>query len=160
MDQAQALLNNGRPAEAAEHLQNLAAEAESSGRLKQAANLHAAAAHALVAAGEESGALAEAETALVQFDRLGMAGRAPTFRRNIAERMRASSMADAAARLEGWGGPAAVRPAPAGGTAPTRGRLPAKCPHCGGPVRSNEVDWIDAHSAECDYCGGVVNTLA
>lgn len=37
-----------------------------------------------------------------------------------------------------------------------RGRLPAKCPNCGGPLRPDEVDWVDETSAECAYCGGVV----
>lgn len=37
-----------------------------------------------------------------------------------------------------------------------RGSLPTKCPSCGGPVRSDEVNWIDSHSAECAYCGGIV----
>jgi hypothetical protein len=39
-----------------------------------------------------------------------------------------------------------------------RGSLPAKCPSCGGPVRSDEVNWIDSSSAECAYCGGIVKT--
>jgi tetratricopeptide (TPR) repeat protein len=37
-----------------------------------------------------------------------------------------------------------------------RGSLPAKCPSCGGPIRSDEVNWIDSYSAECAYCGGIV----
>jgi len=39
-----------------------------------------------------------------------------------------------------------------------QGSLPAKCPSCGGPVRSEEVNWIDPYSAECPYCGGIVKT--
>jgi hypothetical protein len=34
--------------------------------------------------------------------------------------------------------------------------LPAQCPHCGGNVRSDEVDWIDSVSATCNYCGSVL----
>jgi hypothetical protein len=34
--------------------------------------------------------------------------------------------------------------------------LPPQCPHCGGNVRSDEVDWIDTHSATCNYCGSVL----
>jgi hypothetical protein len=49
--------------------------------------------------------------------------------------------------------PLAVPEAPA--AAPRRA-LPAKCPHCAGAVRSDEVDWIDDASAECLYCGGVI----
>src|SRR5262249_8489749 len=32
-------------------------------------------------------------------------------------------------------------------------RLPATCPHWGGPVRSNEVKWTGAQLAVCSYCG-------
>ncbi|MBN1580547.1 MAG: hypothetical protein JXA89_07570 [Anaerolineae bacterium] len=39
-----------------------------------------------------------------------------------------------------------------------RGILPAKCPSCNGPVRSDEVDWVDENSAECVYCGSVIQT--
>jgi hypothetical protein len=35
-------------------------------------------------------------------------------------------------------------------------RLPVQCPHCGAPVRSNEVDWLDKATAECVYCGGAI----
>lgn len=36
-------------------------------------------------------------------------------------------------------------------------RLPADCPRCGAPVRSDEVEWIDDTSVECAYCGGVIS---
>jgi len=39
---------------------------------------------------------------------------------------------------------------------PRRGELPAKCPACGGPLRPDEVEWHDAQTAECPYCGSVV----
>jgi hypothetical protein len=38
--------------------------------------------------------------------------------------------------------------------------LPTHCPSCGGPVRSDEVDWIDANSAECPFCGSPVRIEA
>lgn len=31
--------------------------------------------------------------------------------------------------------------------------LPTHCPSCGGAVRLNEVEWLDAITAECAYCG-------
>ena len=31
--------------------------------------------------------------------------------------------------------------------------LPTHCPSCGGGVRSDEIEWIDEVTAECDYCG-------
>jgi hypothetical protein len=35
-------------------------------------------------------------------------------------------------------------------------QLPPQCPKCGGNIRRDEVEWIDATSAACDYCGSVV----
>lgn len=32
-------------------------------------------------------------------------------------------------------------------------RLPAKCPYCGGSVRSTEVDWLTPEEPACAYCG-------
>ncbi len=54
------------------------------------------------------------------------------------------------------GAPARERAIPWGERAVQPGSLPTKCPSCGGPVRSDEVNWIDSHSAECAYCGGIV----
>ena len=48
------------------------------------------------------------------------------------------------------------RAIPWGERAVQRGSHPAKCPSCGGPIRSDEVNWIDSYSAECAYCGGIV----
>ena len=31
--------------------------------------------------------------------------------------------------------------------------LPATCPQCGGPIRSDEVKWTGKQSAVCPYCG-------
>jgi hypothetical protein len=38
----------------------------------------------------------------------------------------------------------------------SQGRLPSKCPYCGGTAQPNEVDWINSHSATCDFYGSVV----
>jgi hypothetical protein len=54
------------------------------------------------------------------------------------------------------GAPPRERAIPRGGRTVQRGSLPAKCSSCGGPVRSDEVNWVDSHSAECTYCGGIV----
>jgi hypothetical protein len=38
--------------------------------------------------------------------------------------------------------------------------LPTHCPSCGGPIRSDEADWIDASTAECPFCGSPVRAEA
>lgn len=48
--------------------------------------------------------------------------------------------------------PAADRdPAP-----PARAVLPTHCPSCGGPLRPDEAEWLDAATAECPFCGSPV----
>ncbi len=39
------------------------------------------------------------------------------------------------------------------GPDPARIIAPITCPACGGPVRADESEWIDAHTCECPYCG-------
>jgi hypothetical protein len=53
--------------------------------------------------------------------------------------------------LPGWGDASAAQPA-----APAHPALPTHCGQCGAAVRSDEVDWIDAQTAECAYCGSPV----
>lgn len=36
------------------------------------------------------------------------------------------------------------------------GELPAKCPSCGGPLLPDEVEWHDATTASCTFCGSAV----
>jgi hypothetical protein len=36
-----------------------------------------------------------------------------------------------------------------------RGTLPPQCRGCGAPLVPDEVEWHDAHTAECVYCGTV-----
>lgn len=31
--------------------------------------------------------------------------------------------------------------------------LPANCPRCGGPVRKDEIKWVNRQTALCAYCG-------
>lgn len=40
----------------------------------------------------------------------------------------------------------------AGASSQKRPQLPLTCPACGGPIRPNDVEWLDANTAECPYC--------
>ena len=42
------------------------------------------------------------------------------------------------------------------GAPKSRPQLPIHCPSCGGPIRADEVEWLDASTAECPYCGSGV----
>lgn len=170
VQQANQLRAAGRPAEAGAAFARLAQEMEAASHPRRAANLHAQAAHAFADARGEAPALAHAQAALRLFLRFQMTDRAPVFYGNISRKLQSYGLTNALTALQGEFAPQAG-PTPAkaqsGGPqlappgeppAAARGRLPAACPQCGGPVRSDEVDWIDAASAECPYCGAVLQT--
>ena len=151
------LLAQGNPNDAAQIFERLAQEAEQRGFAKPAANAHAQAALAYTTAKNENAALTHARTALNQFFQLNMAQRAPTFYNNITQKLRENGMTNAADTLQReFGDKIKTLQAQGFGAPASRGRLPSKCPHCAGPARSDEVEWIDAQSAECVYCGGVI----
>lgn len=159
VSRANQLLASGKPGDAAEIFERLAQEGESRGRPRPAANMHAHAANAYAIAKNEAAALTHARAALNQFIQLNMAERAPTFFANITRNLRENGMAGAAETLQKeFGDRVKTMSAQAAPEQARRGRLPPKCPHCAGPARSDEVEWIDEHSAECGYCGGVIQT--
>ena len=52
--------------------------------------------------------------------------------------------------------PAGFASAPPAATAGKKALLPTACPGCGGPLRSDDVEWVDELTAECPYCGSQV----
>ena len=52
--------------------------------------------------------------------------------------------------------PAGFVPGTATGAGKPRPVLPTNCPGCGGPIRSDEVEWADELTAECPYCASAV----
>jgi hypothetical protein len=151
---------NGRNLEAAGILTQLAQKMENTNHPRRAANFHAQAAHLYADGSDPVQALAHAQAALRLFIQHQMANRAPRFYANITQKMRNRGMPAGAAQLEKEFGssigaiPATAQPA----GQPNRGRLPSSCPQCGAPARSDEVDWIDNASAECVFCGAVIQT--
>ena len=152
---ARRFLRNGKFAQAGIILSGLAREAEHLERRKVAAELHSRAAHCFVDGGAEQTGLSEAQAALRVFTNLGMEVRRERFLNNIIRKLEAHQMTAAVGALRVEFGRAervlaeTVEPI-------INLRLPPTCPLCGGPMRSDEVEWVDQYSAECNYCGGVV----
>jgi len=51
----------------------------------------------------------------------------------------------------------APKPAPKPASSPPeapKGWLPVECPHCGGGISTDSVQWINSSQARCPYCGG------
>jgi hypothetical protein len=154
---ANQLMASGQPMQAAVLFMQLAGQMEVAGRLRQAANLHAQAAHALINVRNEQRAMNQAGQAMQLFARLGMVERAQEFKANFSRHLQEAgyeSSADSIGRAYNTV-VAVVDPQP---EQKKRGSLPPACPHCGAPVRSDVVEWIDEQSAECGFCSGVVNT--
>jgi hypothetical protein len=155
---AAALTADGRHAEAAQAYAALAAEAERVRNRRRAANTHASAALAFVAAGDAAAALVHARAALGEFLALRLYHRAPSFYQAVAkaaESRRATRLLDAL-RTE-FSAQVVVFTAESRKDALPASRLPAACPGCGLPMRADVVDWITDARAECDYCGTVMD---
>jgi hypothetical protein len=149
------------PAEAAAILEEKAQAAEEQGMLDRAGDLHLEAARCYLQLDDIDRADDHGLEALHLFIQAGR----PLKVRRLVPRMMAvlhrKGHQDEAEKLRQevealLGAPSGGRAVPLGKQAVQRGSLPAKCPSCGGPLRSDEVNWIDPHSAECAYCGGIV----
>jgi hypothetical protein len=160
LSDANRLIAAGHPGEAAQLFADLAQQMEVSNHPRRAANLHAQAAHAYADNQDETGALAHARRALTLFLQYQMVERTPRFYANIERKLRARNMATAADTLQAEFGKQVVSlPQPqVQPQAPGQQRLPPTCPQCGAPVRGDEIEWINQYSAECIYCGSVVQT--
>ncbi|MBL8056484.1 MAG: hypothetical protein JNK29_07280 [Anaerolineales bacterium] len=138
----------------------LGQQAAHAGQFRRAVELHLGAAEAYARARDEQRTLTEAQAALAWLKRLGRDRRAARLGARIAASLRAAGLpaaADAllteAANFTGSAVETEAEPEPAPAA---RGRLPTACPQCGAPVRSDSVEWIDALSAECAYCGATL----
>ncbi len=148
----------GKPEEAATLLNDMAVQMAGMGRMRQAANLHAQAAHAWLDAGQIQLALDEARAAMEIFSVKGMLVRGSEFNRNFSQHLRKAGYAEPADGFEQANKIPAPLPPDVRLEKPA-GQLPGACPKCGAPVRSDQVEWVDANSAECDFCGAVIKIL-
>ena len=158
LNQANQLMAAGHYQPAQEIYARLAQLAESTGHPRQAANLHAQAAQAAAMQPSREKAIQHARAALNGFQRQGMLPRMYGFLASFIALLRSQGLEAEANLLHlefgGQAAPAPEQPTDQEGARPLR--LPTICPQCGAPVRSDEVEWIDSHSAECAFCGGVI----
>ena len=153
--QAHRLMDMGQYAQAYPTLKRLADGAVERGMPGRAASLYVQAARARLEMGSAQDALLLARRAVQLFADTGQHERLGRIVPRMVETLEAkgyhieavSLKAETAALLGDAGPPLTVQ---------RQGALPAKCPSCGGPVRGDEVDWIDDLSAECVYCGSTI----
>ena len=155
---AHRLMEAGQYEQAFPVLKRLADGAARHGMLVKAAHLYLQAAHARLEMGSAPDAVELADRAVQLLVNAGQVGRIrsllPRMIRALEEKGHHDQAVVLRAEVEALLG--GERPAP---PLAQRGALPAKCLSCNGPLRADQVEWIDHHSAECVYCGSVVQTL-
>jgi hypothetical protein len=152
------------PAAAAPLYAQLAHGAETLGRPRQAVHLHFEAAGCLARLGHGAEALQRARAALALIPHVDAFAASEHAYDRVINHLRAQHLNPEADLLERearqrFGAAADVETEAPAAEAPAPGRLPTQCPQCGGAARSDEVEWIDAYSAECAYCGSVIGAL-
>ncbi len=162
---ANRLLESGKHVQAAEIFARLSGTAEHHGALVRASNLAARSAHAFmlgadiaraqvqarraikisILAGDLPCAVRLAQRTLAELEANGYSAEAETLRAEFDQRLSqlGLSLADGPPRVET-------------GSGRRQRDLPAQCPACLGPVRSDEVEWIDDTSVQCAYCGSII----
>jgi tetratricopeptide (TPR) repeat protein len=158
LNHAHALMAQGEFLQAAAIFEELAQGAASVAP-KRAPQLHIQAGMAFLKGGQKEQALPHLRQGLLSMARLMQLPRLQATARRVLADMRSLGLAEEAAALEEElkkeiPGLDLTAPRP-GQAAPPR-HLPAKCPYCGGNVRSDEVEWVDEASAVCDYCGSMM----
>ncbi|MBL7164178.1 MAG: hypothetical protein ISS57_16410 [Anaerolineales bacterium] len=159
LQRAHRLMENGDYVNAADIFERLARGAHDRGMLRQAPRLYLQAGRAHMLAGDsDRGAdllrqglniFAEAQ----RWPQLHQAGQ------RVMDELEQWGHTDLAAEFDGWlkgilpEKPEAYQHA---GTPARRPQLPVHCSSCGGPIRADDVEWLDATTAECPYCGSGV----
>jgi hypothetical protein len=154
----------GQFADAAAIYERLCTEGKERGFVTRAADFALQAARAHFSAGDIDAALVNAKEGLRLFARGGRPDRIPRVLSKIVAKLREEGYNIQADELEqdaerilsevGLSLTEAEKQAPQ--MPEKRGTLPAKCDGCGAPVVPDEVEWHDAQTAECLYCGTVL----
>ena len=152
--QANHLASQKQYNQAAQLYAMLAVEVENNHHGKQAANLHALAAHTYAEAQDESQAITQARVAMRIFIDLKKTDRTRRFYSAIIRRLQSQRMTAAVIALKSEFGRWGTVPLSLLASSIHKGEhLPLACDRCETPVRSEEVDWVDNMTVECAYCG-------
>jgi hypothetical protein len=161
--QVQALMAQGKFAEAGKLCLQFSDQAAQGGFIRPAVNMALLGTRAFIQGQLPDDALNAARRALDLIMNAGQPQRATPAMPTIIAALRANGFAAQAAALEKE---AADRLAkvnlklgqPFGQGPAGPGSIPASCPNCGGALRSDSAEWIDATSVECPWCGSTVKT--
>ena len=156
---ANELATAGRYVEAATLYEQLARGAQAR-RLPRDAQLFLQAGRCHVLAGQIQQGMADFKQGLAILTQRGEVQRLHNLGQRIRDELAAMGLQAEAAEITALltGMPISQAPAAAPAAAAQTRLLPTTCPSCGGPVRSDEVEWVDEASAECGFCGSILRT--
>jgi hypothetical protein len=152
--QAHRLMEAGRYAQAYPVFKRLGDGAARREMSVRAAHLYVQAAHARLEMGGAQDATALAQHAIRLLAGAGRVDRAARLLPRLIQSLKEQGYHDLAVSLRAE--IAALSGVQTRSVAEHQGTLPARCPSCNGPLRSEEADWIDGQSAACASCGSVV----
>jgi hypothetical protein len=158
LQRAHELMAGGNYPAAAEAFEGLAHAGEARQHPKTA-TMYLQAGRARILAGQKEIGFAHLKHGLDLMARLGMHGQLFLAGNRVVNELNEHGMTAEAQEIAGWlktslpAGSAALGAAPAPAKKPI---LPTHCPGCGGPVRADDVDWLDDVTAECSWCGSPV----
>jgi len=157
--QAHSCLNAGDFPEAGEAYLRLAETAETSG-LGRTTQFYLLSATAFINGGEVGRGMDLAKKGVGSMVRSGYSRTSRWACRRFLADLLAMGLNQEAARFNGWlsGLPddSAQERTEMAQEKPARVPLPLTCPSCGGPLRPDEVEWVDSITAECTFCGSMV----
>jgi hypothetical protein len=154
---AHELMAVGNYTAAAEAFETLARAGEARQHPKTG-QMYLQAGRARILAGQKPIGIAHLKQGLAVMQQMGLAGQLFNAGNRVVADLNAHGMTAEAQEISQWlhknqpaaaaGTPQAAVPAPA-----KKPILPTHCPGCGGPVKSDDVDWLDEATAECNWCG-------
>ncbi len=161
VQEVQALMAQGRFVEAGKMCVQLSGEAAQRGLIGPAVRMSLIGARAYVQAKQPDEALNLARRALGLMMTAGNPQRATRAIPTAIAFMRANGYAAQAATLEKEASAKLAQMGlklgqPFGQGQGEAASLPSTCPNCGGAIRSDNTEWIDATSVECPWCGSTV----
>lgn len=167
---ANKLFDQGKFAEAAPTFGRLAEGAARRGMLNRAGDLYLQSARCHLEAGNVTLAVERGKQALHLFGRAGLTGKIERLMPRMVEALQEKGYQAEATALQqevearlaeappGRRQPSGARPAvwPSTARPMARRALPTKCSACGAPIKPDDVTWLDPGTAECPYCGSVL----
>ena len=151
--QAHALFSAGQFLQCAQLFEELAAVAEARSG-PRAPRFYMQAGRSCLHAGQIPRGMALLEKGRRQFIDSGRANVAARISYFLIDEFKNLGLTDASQTMADWAGNIPLPSAPSLNPPP----LPLKCPSCGAPVHPQQVNWLDAVTAECEFCGSPLRT--